>query len=195
MSAEQHGFRKRLLELEQPTPALRERHEREMQAMFDQPLTGIRRWSWLGAAVMGTVFALLFGTLAIVAPAEFPWYGRVVFAAGALFGIGWAIVGTRVFARGRLNLKADTATAAGMTWGLPVIVVTVALVWAPQDIAGVRMILFGLVFLVMGGAFLIRHVVEQSELKTRERLLEIEYRLAELAEAIRPGEERPGPRS
>ena len=195
MSAEQHGFRKRLLELEQPTPTLRERHEREMQAMFDQPLTGIRRWSWLGTAVMGAVFAILFGTLAIVTPAEFPWYGRVVFAAGALFGVGWAIMAIRVFIRGRLNLKADTAASAGMAWGLPVIVLTIALVWAPHDIAGLRMILFGLVFLVMGGVFLIRHVVEQSERKTRERLLEIEYRLAELAEAIRPGEGSRGPRS
>jgi len=46
------------------------------------------------------------------------------------------------------------------------------------------MILGGLVFLVMGLAFLMRHFIEQSELKTRERLLEIEYRLAELAERI-----------
>jgi hypothetical protein len=38
----------------------------------------------------------------------------------------------------------------------------------------------------MGAVFLIRHVIEQSELKTREKLLEIEYRLAELTESIKP---------
>ena len=48
------------------------------------------------------------------------------------------------------------------------------------------MILCGLVFLVMGAMFLIRHVVELSELKTREKLLEIECRLAELAESLKP---------
>ena len=47
------------------------------------------------------------------------------------------------------------------------------------------MILCGLVFLVMGLGFLMRHVIELSELKTRERLLEIEYRLAELAEIVK----------
>ena len=44
-----------------------------------------------------------------------------------------------------------------------------------------------LVVLVVGAVFLIRHVIEQSELKTREKLLEIEYRLAELAETAKPG--------
>ena len=62
---------------------------------------------------------------------------------------------------------------------------------APENVVGLRMILSGLVFLVMGAVFLIRHVVEQSELKTREKLLEIEYRLAELADRIQL--ERPMP--
>lgn len=43
----------------------------------------------------------------------------------------------------------------------------------------------GVVFLVIGVAFLIRHVMEQSELRTQEKLLEIDYRLAELAEIVR----------
>jgi uncharacterized membrane protein len=73
-----------------------------------------------------------------------------------------------------------------MAWGLPVILVTLFMVSAPDTIIGLRMIVAGLVFLVMGLAFLLRHVIEQSELKTREKLLEIEYRLAELVETTRP---------
>ena len=69
--------------------------------------------------------------------------------------------------------------------------VTVCMVFAPENTVGLRMILSSLVFLLMGAVFLIRHVVEQSELKTREKLLEIEYRLAELADRIKP--ERPSP--
>ncbi len=61
------------------------------------------------------------------------------------------------------------------------------MVIAPNSIVGLRMIICGLVFLVVGAVFLIRHVIEQSELKTREKLLEIEYRLAELAETAKPG--------
>lgn len=78
-----------------------------------------------------------------------------------------------------------------MGWGFTVLVVTVAMVCAPENVVGTRMVLSGLVFLVMAAAFLIRHVIEQSELKTREKLLEIEYRLAELADRMEP--ERPLP--
>ena len=136
---------------------------------------------------MGVGFTGLFGTLAVVAPAGFPWWGRLIFAAGALFGIGWAILAIRIFRRGSLNLKTDTGAATGMAWGLPILMLTVSMVYAPDSIMGLRMIVCGLVFLVMGAAFLMRHVVELSELKTREKLLEIEYRLAELSEAVTRG--------
>jgi hypothetical protein len=139
---------------------------------------------------MGAGFAVLFGTLAVVAPADFPWWGRLGFGAGALFGVGWAVLGIRVFGRGSLDLKFDAAAYAGMSWGLPVVIVTLAMVSAPDDLIGLRMILCALVFLVGGAVFLLRHVIELSELKTREKLLAIEYRLAELAErlGVRPTE-------
>jgi MFS family permease len=168
------------------TPALKEQYDKEIQIMLERSLTGVRRWVWLGTAIGGAVFAILFGALAIFMPVEFPLMGRIGFAAGALFGIGWAVLGARVFRRGSLNLKIDTGAAAGMSWGLPVILLTVFMVSAPDSIAGLRMIVSGLAFLVMGAAFLIRHVIEQSELKTREKLLEIEYRLAELMEGSKP---------
>ena len=74
-----------------------------------------------------------------------------------------------------------------MAWGLPVILVSLFMVSAPDTIIGLRMIVAGLVFLVMGLAFLLRHAIEQSELKTREKLLEIECRLAEVVVTTRPG--------
>ncbi|MBN1909044.1 MAG: hypothetical protein JW818_04835 [Pirellulales bacterium] len=182
-----NSLRDQLLRMEQVTPALKERYDKEIQAMLEKRVTGIRRWAWLGSAVMGVGFTVLFGTLAVITPAEFPLAGRIGFVAGALFGIGWAILGWRVFRRSSINLKIDSGAAAGMAWGLPVILLTLFMVSAPDSIVGLRMIISGLVFLVMGLAFLLRHVVEQSELKTREKLLEIECRLAELAETLKPG--------
>ena len=63
--------------------------------------------------------------------------------------------------------------------------VTMFLVWAPDNITGLRMILSGLVFLVAGAVFLLQNTIAQAELKSREKLLEIEYRLAELTEALK----------
>lgn len=76
-------FRERLLDAEQVTPALKERYHKELQAMLEKQLSGMQRWGWLGSAIMGLGFAALFGTLAVVAPAEFPWWGRLIFATGA----------------------------------------------------------------------------------------------------------------
>jgi hypothetical protein len=59
------------------------------------------------------------------------------------------------------------------------------MVWAPNNIMGLRMILSGMVFLAMGAIFLLRNVIDQSEQRATEKLLEIEYRLAELTEAVK----------
>jgi hypothetical protein len=185
MNEARRKFRQQLLGAEQVTPALKERYHKELQVMFDKKLSGMRRWVWLGATMMGLAFAVLFGTLAVVL-AEFPWWSRLTFAAGAVFGIGWALLGLKIFRRGSIDLKFDTAAANGMTWGVVVLMVTVCMVFAPENTVGLRMILSALVFLVMGAVFLIRHVVEQAELKTREKLLEIECHLAELADRMKP---------
>ncbi len=191
MNEMNRGFRQRLLDAEQVNLVLKERYHKELQAMFEKKLSGARRWVWLGSVILGAVFTLQFGTLAVLAPSGFPWWGRLMFVGGAIFGIGWAVLGVKILRRGSIDLKFDATMYNGMIWGFVVFMVTLSMVFAPQNAVGLRMIVTALVFLVMGAVFLIRHVVEQSELKTREKLLEIEYSLAELAERMKP--ERPLP--
>ena len=191
MNEANRAFRERLLDAEGFTPTLKERYHKELQAILEKQLSGTRRWVCLGSAIVGLASAVLFATLAVIMPADFPWPGRIIFVVGALFGIGWASLGLKVFRRGSINLKSDTAAANAMTWVFVVLMVTLFMVFAPNNIVGLRMILISLVFLVGGVAFLIRHVIEQSELKTRKKLLEIEYGMAELADYVKP--ERPSP--
>jgi hypothetical protein len=47
------------------------------------------------------------------------------------------------------------------------------------------MVLNGLVFLVIAALFMIANRVDQAQLKTREKLLEIEYRLAVMSESMK----------
>jgi len=152
--------------------------------MLEQKLTGWRRGIWLAAAIVSLAFAVWFGTLAVTLPPQFPLWGRLGFASGAVFSVLWAVLGIRVFRRGSLNLKIDTATVAGLSWVFPVLLVTFMLVGAPDNLTGLRMIASGLVCLIMGAVFLIGGMVQQAELRTRERMLQIEYRLAGLAEAL-----------
>ena len=185
------SFRERLLRLEQVTPALKERYDKEVQAMLEKRITGVSRWVVLGSAVMSVVFAVLLGVWAIIPPAEeVPLPARIPVAVGALFSVGFVILGLRIFRRGSFDLKFDTAVINGMVWVFAVLMVimfSVMSLLAPDRIAGLWMMIFGLVVLVVGAVFLIRHGIAQSELRTREKLLEIEYRLAELAETAKPG--------
>ncbi len=158
--------------------------------MLERRLTGIGRWLWLGSAVMSVVFAVLLGVLAVVPPAEeVPLPARMGPAAGVLFCVGFAILSLRIFWRGSMDLKFDTSMIIGMVWAfvvLTVVMFSIMSLLAADRITGLWMMMFGLVLMVVGTVFLLRHVIAQSELRTREKLLEIEYRLAELAETLKP---------
>jgi ATP/ADP translocase len=81
-----------------------------------------------------------------------------------------------------------------MVWGFAVLMVIMFMVMAPlapDRIVGLWLSVFGVVLLIIGAVFLIRHGIAQSELRTREKLLEIEYRLAELVEMAKPGKTKP----
>jgi hypothetical protein len=67
---------------------------------------------------------------------------------------------------------------------LAVMLVTCMLIAAPDNLAGLWMITAGIVFLIGGAVFLIGNIVQQGELRTHEKMLQIEYRLAALAETI-----------
>ena len=185
------SFRERLFKLEPATPALKEQYDKKVQAMLGKRLTGTDRKVWLGGTVMSVVFAVLLGAMAIIPPlAEVPLFVRVPPAVGVLFCVGFAIFFLRVLRRGSMDLKFDTSVIIGMVWGLAVFMVTMFTVMSllvPDRIVGLWMMIFGLVVLVVGAVFLIRHAIAQSELKTCEKLLEIEYRLAELAETAKSG--------
>ena len=188
MNKAQRQYPERLLEMEQITPALKEKYDMELQTMIEQPIKGVRKLPWIIATAGGVGFMLLFGTVAIIAPAEFPLLGRLTFAAGAVFGLAWTILGIVILRRGSMNLKTHAPAAAGMGWGLTIIVATFALLTmgneARESLVGVRMCLAALIFLVPAATFMIHSRIQQSELRTREKLLEIEYRLAELSETI-----------
>lgn len=153
--------------------------------MIEKKLKGVRRWVWLVAAIAGVAFTLFSAYMAWSMPADFPWLARLGLAMGIPFGIGWTVLGARVFRRGSLNLKIDTGLATALTWVLSVFLATIFMVVAPNSIVGLRMILSGVVFLVSGAVFLIGHMIQQSDLRSREKLLEIELRLAELAEGLK----------
>ena len=117
-----------------------------------------------------------------------PPLARVAFVIGAVFCLTDAFVVPLLARRGTMNLRTDPMRVAGLTWGFVVMMVVFFMVISglhPDSTRGVMMVVTGIVFLIGAGLILIRTVIEQSELRTREKLLEIEYRLEQLTDEIK----------
>ena len=180
-------FRERLLEVDARNQAHRERYEKEVHAMLDKELTGIQKGPYIFSVVLGLSFAILFGTVSVMAPAGFPLLARLGFVAGSIFGLAVIVRSVWILKRGSLNLKTHPTAKVGLAWGITIIMMTLFPllgVQQPDKPQSVFMVVSGLVFLVLAATFMISNRVDQAELKTREKLLEVEYRLAELTERL-----------
>jgi hypothetical protein len=187
MNNSEKTFRDKLLDMEKTSANYREKYEKEVLAMVEEKLTGIRKWQIIGCLILSVGFVVLFGTLAVIVPKEFPWWGRLAWAIGALFGLVFAGVYARLLKKGAINLRKDKVDIAWLGWGLVVIIGTIALVFSgklPDRVVGVHWLVSTLFFLVAAGVLLLRAHIQRSEVNTREKLLEIEYRIAELTEKI-----------
>ena len=187
MSKSDVTFRDQLITVEKTNPAYRERYEKEMAAMIAQELTTTKKLQTVGFLILSVCLAGLFGSLAVFAPEGLPWFGRVGFAAGAVFSSAFVVLYAGILKKGSLNLKKDNLASAWLGWGVVVIMGTIALVFSPRlsdPIAGVHWLVGAVFFLVAGGVALLWAHIQRSELNTREKLLEIECHLAELTEKI-----------
>ena len=175
-----------LLGIEQWDPVYQERYRKELQKMLEKKLTGVRRWEYIFWIVLGIGFTILFGTVAIIAR-ELPLLARVGFAFGAVFGLAWACLAGSIVKRGVFDLRAHPKAMAGLGWVVALTVVILAMlagIKLADPIKGVQMVVNGLVFLMIAAVFMIFNRIDQAELNTREKLLEIELHLAEIAEKI-----------
>ena len=193
MNKSEKTFRDKLLETEKPNTGYKEKYKKEVKAMVEEKLTGIRKWQMIGFLIMSLGLGILFGTLAVIVPKEFPWWGRFGFAVGAVFCLAFVGMYARILKKGAINLRKDKVDIAWLGWGCVVIIGTIALVFSgklPDRVVGVHWLVSVLFYLVAAGVLLLRAHIQRSEVNTREKLLEIEYRIAELAEKVESKSEK-----
>ena len=111
---------------------------------------------------------------------------RIGLAVGTLFGLAWAAVAARICWRGALELKLDTRRIAVMVWMFTILMMVFFLMagMSVEDrLLGLMMIANGLAFLIGAGVYWLTYRIEQSELNTREKLLQLDLKLAEWCES------------
>ena len=152
--------------------------------MFIRELTTTRRVVFGIVAIVALTSALICASLAVT-ESTLPALPRIGLAVGTLFGFAWAVVAARICWRGVLDVKLDARRIAAMVWVFTVLMMVFFLMAgmsAKDRMLGLMMIANGLAFLIGAGVYWITYRIEEAELNTREKLLQLELRLAELSE-------------
>jgi choline-glycine betaine transporter len=177
-------FRDRLVAHESMTASLRERYEREMDMMLEKRLTAPRRWG-IAALIVLLLAQATFFIYAIVTFSDLPVLAKTGFGVGVLFTLSFVALLTHVLRRGSVNIKTHPSAITNIMWVFLVIMITLFMLLAGQlsdPAKGMSIVLNGLVFVVFGVVFYLANLINQAQIRTQEKLLEIELRIAELRE-------------
>ncbi|MFC1597097.1 hypothetical protein ACFL5Q_04045 [Planctomycetota bacterium] len=185
MIDDRHDFSNRLIQCESPTPVLHEKYRKEITAMLEKELSPLGRVAWTFWAVFGLAQAILFGFIAVISYGNLALWGTVGFGAGVVFGLAFGSLSGWTAWTGRIHLRTQGPAMANMCWSLAILMATLAFVFSSDSAVRVHAIVSLLPFLVIAAVFMLTSRTEQVELRTKEKLLEIEYRIAELGEHLK----------
>ena len=186
-------FADRLMAAEHVDAKRKERYEMEMRKILSQTLTPARRTAYAVGAVFGLLVGVDFGVLAVTLhiTGAYALFGRAVFAVLAVLTLAWGALAGRIAIRGTVDLTKDRTAVARLVWYFSVLISVVALLVGGLELRygsgkwSAFTAVIGLAYLIAGALFVIRNLVQQSELRIREKLLEIDLRLADMDEEMR----------
>jgi hypothetical protein len=192
VNEEKNQFAEQLLACEGLPSNAYENYEKELRAMLDNKLSVKQRREWLICAAVWPPLAVGLCWVAFKLFHErspgFQWAAHVgvymLLTAAALLGIS-GVLGFGVWRGGyKGHLERKILGGLGIAYvGLTGWIFMLASRHAPELFRN-DLFVFGLVLLLYTATAWIRQRVGQSELKTREKLLEIELRVARIAEAL-----------
>jgi hypothetical protein len=194
MNEKDKTMRDRLLDVEKPNIANREEYQKRMQAIVSKKLSLLERLGFAALAIVGLLAALPFAELSFskVGPGM-EFVVRIVTIPGLVLALTWAVVTGWIAARGLFNLRTLPPRIAGIGIALGFFGVVLYLfvfivpitMHDPTDarsIFGIQLSLIAFFFLIIVGLCVVLRILYRIQFQTREKLLEIEYRIAELAE-------------
>jgi len=190
MSEQAKTFAEELIGMERFTPARAEKYRAEIEELLAHRLKVEERWSMgAGGLIIGVGLVLAGVTLATAhAHPEVPQMDDArwtVAAASVLAGVllgGWLLW---------IGIKGKYARRSGDFMGLAIVLVFAGgwgaalldLAWGTADtMLRIKLLLVGGTLLVMPAVCLLLAILQFMHRQTQQRLLRIEYRLAELME-------------
>lgn len=184
MNVRYNEFRERLLKSEQINQKCKDNYKKEVEAMFQVQLSPSRKKGYAALALFFMLEALFLGYLVVFK--DLPFVAVAVFTTVIISSIIMSIGILTAAFKGTVSLKTHPTFLTGIIFGPAIIFVLIIIFSGPyvEPGLGVHMAVCGLFVLIVSATTLIIAYIKRSELNTREKLLEIEYRVAEMAETI-----------
>jgi hypothetical protein len=191
MSRYHHKLRQDLISMERVNPELHSHYREEMEKMFTQEIIGVRRFGLWAK----NLFLFLFGSVLLWSalfnqPISLPTFGRWLWGLSGAFTLGIALLELRMVLNKKMDLRKDSKFFALVgSSGMTVIAFSILLVaFLTRDLQSFAILApIALLAIIIGILISVDNHIQQGELNTREKLLEIEYRLAALDERLQGG--------
>lgn len=179
-----HPLRDKLIAAEPEDSGLRQEYERRLAMLLETHITWYRRTGLIVGTIVCLATAVIAGIMAVQLRHHSLNASIGIAIAGVLALLGAGIT-ARILFRGTYRRDRDSTAQAGIIWAFIVVMVTTfMLIGGIDSIRGVGLTVVGVVFLIGAGVLLLRTVIEQSELRTREKLLEMELRLTRISDEL-----------
>lgn len=184
------AFRDALLAAQPLTPALRERYQKELNAMFETKLTPRTKFLHAAGAVASFLLAALGATVLIRSRGQ----GATLTAIWSVYTVGclaWGASLAATLRRGSFDARRGPWQYSKWSVAATLLIVGFILAHALRhpSIEALVWCVFGAMWFTLAIGIEIRNRIVQAEMLTREKFLSLEYRLIELSERLG---ERPG---
>jgi hypothetical protein len=178
MNEEQQKFRERLLSVETALPT--EKYLKEMAELHERRLSPTQRAIIVLVTIGALAAAAFMGWLAAIPPRHLPMVSRLGLGFWAICSLAASVLVSGVAKRGVMKRRIDPNRIVAFIYvSLVVFAITMLALMGQVPDVGTRVIMgsIALLFFGMGCVFLITSRLQQMELRTREKLLEIELEL------------------
>jgi hypothetical protein len=186
MNEAEQKFRERLLGAEKSSPT--EKYRTEMAELHERRLSPTQRAIIVLVTISALAAAVFMGWLAAVPPRHLPMVSRFGLGFWAICSLAASVLACGAAKRGVMRRKIDPNRIVAFIYvSLVVFAITIlALMGQVPDVGDrVRMGSAALFVFGIGSVFLITNRLEQMELRTREKLLEIELELHRFTQELR----------
>jgi hypothetical protein len=178
-SDSQTYLQQQLLDADAGDASLRAGYERKRNAMLETRLTAGKKLAFITLCAFNFVVIGLVITLLLTEP--LPRRAMIPLILGVGFSLAWLVYFIAMIRRGAIRRRTDPPLAAGMGFFFAMAMCIVLLLSGVETSA---VMLLSILLLIPAGLNVIRVQIDQAEMRTQERIIELQYRLAVLSERI-----------